>query len=105
MDIKRGPPGGGDPPGRPDGLSHGRATPRIVTPFRGARGVSFVLQPERSIPAAGSIDGWSVRSRRISRRVRWFADESRARRYLAEAIERWRPCGCPWSMVPLREAA
>ena len=38
MDIKRCPPGGGDPPKRADGLSHGRATPRVVTPFRGARG-------------------------------------------------------------------
>ena len=105
MDIKRGPPGGGDPPGWPDVPSHGRATARIVTPFRRARGVPFTVQPERCIPAAGNIDGWSVRSRRTSQRVRWFADESRARRYLAEAIERWRRCGCPWCMVPLREAA
>ena len=74
---------------RVDGLSHGRATDRIVTRFSVPR---FAVRSAPSI--ATGIPGWSVFSRVTSRRVRWYADESRARRRLDEAARRWRPCSC-----------
>ena len=100
MDIKRCPPGGGDPPKRADGLSRA-ATAGIVTRFPESR---FAVRPEPSI--ATGIHGWSVLSLSTLRRVQWYADESRARRRLDEATRRWSPFSCtpdcPWC-APLAE--
>ena len=100
MDTKENPPRA-RPLGRADSESHERATDRIVTRFSVPR---FAVRPAPSV--ATGIPGWSVLSLVTSRRVRWYADESRARRRLDETTRRWCPCSCtadcPWC-APLAE--